>query len=239
MNGNDVCSRCYGAGYYALAVPMGHPQWGKPQPCPCQASARAERRAARLQRASSFTPQMERMTFTAFTRSRQPEAFAALQAFARNPQGWVYLGGSHGTGKTHLLSATYQTLRAAGRYPLYVYSPDLLDFLREGMHAPGASGDAYQRLTLVRECAVLLLDDLGAESETDWAAEQLQKLLDYRYRAEAPTVIASNLDPMDYPLRLASRLADTALVQHVYALGDDYRPERGDHTERTAPRERR
>jgi len=64
---------------------------------------------------------------------------------------------------------------------------------------------------------VLILDDYGAHSSTQWAEEKLFQLLNYRFNARLPTVITTN-QPMDrttatsgapsQELRILSRLLD-------------------------------
>ena len=43
-------------------------------------------------------------------------------------------------------------------------------------------------------CGLLVLDDLGKGSKTDWAVERIYMLLDYRYNHKLPTIITSNYD---------------------------------------------
>ncbi len=225
-----ACTECAGAGVYLLD--------GVVTPCECQRAAREARRRRRLLAASSFTPEMERLTFASFEDACQPDACTAIRRLLDGSedrdalgQPWVYLGGAPGTGKTHLLAASVNALQARGHDTLYVIVADLLDFIRAGFagfHAAQGSddqnqGDPQARLRLVREVAWLFLDELGKESETDYANEQVFKLLDYRYRRRLPTVIASNYPPQEFPSYLASRFGDVARCQTVFMRPKDYR----------------
>ena len=135
-------------------------------------------------------------------------------------------------GKTHLLAAAANALLAVGRAPVYVVAVDLLDYLKAAMHSRQNGDDAddsmEQRMEQARTCEVLLLDDLAAEKETDWSRERFYALLDYRYRHELPTVIASNLHPAGFPPRVASRLQDRVLCTVVMMMGEDFRLSRRD-----------
>jgi DNA replication protein DnaC len=72
---------------------------------------------------------------------------------------------------------------------------------------------------------VLLLDDLGAEKSTEWAQAQMFDLINSRYLAEKPLVIASNLTPAQIGGRVGSRLGDRHLTTMVSVGVSDYRRE--------------
>jgi DNA replication protein DnaC len=160
------------------------------------------------------------MSFGNFRQDRQPDAYAAAAAFACEPaRSWLVLEGAVGTGKTHLLAAIVNRLLTSAWHPVYAVMPDLLRHLREGFD----SGDHAQRWRDVKEAEVLLLDDYGAEQQTDWGNETLFVLLDYRWAMALPTVVATNLKPADMPPRIASRLHDLARSRVVRMRGGDYR----------------
>ena len=47
--------------------------------------------------------------------------------------------------------------------------------------------------TRCRECDLLVLDDFGSERTTDFVLEELERIVDWRYRAMKPTAVATNL----------------------------------------------
>jgi len=47
--------------------------------------------------------------------------------------------------------------------------------------------------TRCRECDLLILDDFGSERTTDFVLEELERVVDWRYRAMLPTAVATNL----------------------------------------------
>jgi len=187
--------------------------------CDCQREQDRRRIWDRARRASNLTPEMERMTFASFRRERNLEAAELLWRWAQQPSGWIVLMGPPGTGKTHLLAALANRLMTTDNRALYVIAPELLRFLRTGI----GTGDMERRFDQAREVDVLLLDDLGAEQQTEWAEEQFYLLLDHRYRSQAPTVIATNLKPHDLPMRIRSRMQDRAFSQVIVMDGEDYR----------------
>jgi DNA replication protein DnaC len=53
-----------------------------------------------------------------------------------------------------------------------------------------------------------LLDDLGAENDTEWAVEKLTRLVDYRHRNRKLLVVATNLSADETGEKLTPRVAD-------------------------------
>jgi DNA replication protein DnaC len=47
--------------------------------------------------------------------------------------------------------------------------------------------------TRCRQCDLLVLDDFGSERTTDFVLEELERIVDWRYRAMVPTAVATNL----------------------------------------------
>ncbi|MEW5826661.1 MAG: DnaA/Hda family protein [Candidatus Bipolaricaulota bacterium] len=77
-----------------------------------------------------------------------------------------------------------------------------------------------------RECDLLALDDLGAERVTDFVLEELERIVDWRYRTLRPTAVATNLKSTTeigakYGQRALSRWA--AACELVTVLGSDRR----------------
>lgn len=223
-----ACPICKGAGYVRADVPYGHPQFGKPIACACKEAEWVQRRRRQLVAMSNLAALGDK-SFATFNK-RIPgvvEAFRAAWAFAQQPTDWLLLVGPNGCGKTHLAAAIANTCLLQERSVLFVTAPDLLDHLR-ATFAP-TSTVAYDELFgRVREAEVLVIDDLGTQQPSPWAAEKLFQLLNHRYTRRLPTVITANeagLQVMD--ARIRSRLSDTGLVRAV-SLDEatDYRPHR-------------
>src|SRR6266508_6853616 len=85
----------------------------------------------------------------------------------------------------------------------------------------GGDGAADERLDALMQIDVLILDDLGAEYLTAWAAEQLFVLLNARYLSERATVLTSNDRLEALPTRVASRIAEQAQI--IWMPISDYR----------------
>ena len=228
--GGEMCPRCGGLGWYRQALPVGHPQFGVPVRCACRKAEDDAARAARAMRASNLCEEMRSLTFAGFVASRESrEAWVAMQRFAEEPAGWLVLNGGVGCGKTHLLAACANELLARGRHPLYVVVPDWLDYLRaaygDDEELGGYRADISERMLQAISADVLLLDDLGAEKRTAWTDERLEMVVNARYNAGSPMVVATNvpLEPGLVEERIASRLRDVALSRVLVLVGEDFR----------------
>jgi len=76
-----------------------------------------------------------------------------------------------------------------------------------------------------RECDLLVLDDFGSERVTDFVLEELERIVDWRYRTMKLTAVATNLDfkriTLKYGQRAMSRWA--ASCELVGVFGEDRR----------------
>jgi DNA replication protein DnaC len=228
--GTEPCPICGGTGFVRLKVPVGHPLFGKAVPCRCKREEIRERRLQRLRQASNLRF-LSHMTFDAFRTqdSGSPmisvaleEALNTARDFAEDPEGWLVFTGSYGSGKTHLAAAIANRRLERGLPVLFVVTPDLLDYLRAS-YAPNSPVSYDERFEQVRTIELLVLDDLGTQNATPWAAEKLYQLLNYRYNAGLPTVITTNQSIEGMDPRLSSRLRHEGLVKMVPMYQPDYR----------------
>ena len=134
-----------------------------------------------------------------------PEMSAALaqcRKVARGEARCALLQGSFGNGKTHLAIAA---LREWGSLETgYFWKvPDWLAMVKRRSFDEGEPlGNV---LNPARANTLIVFDDLGAENQTDWAAEQLFRVLDARYDSRAPTIITSNKPLGQLDPRIVSR----------------------------------
>ena len=173
---------------------------------------------------------LERMRFdtfephgTANERHKLTTARQAARAFAHTPQGWLVLCGPHGAGKTHLAVAI--TGELSGRHNVYfVRVQQLMYRLQSSFQSAGDSQETFD--TLFRAAAdaeVLILDDLGAENDSEWTRATLQELLSHRYEARLPTVVTTFIVMTQQSGAIASRLCDLSISRIIHMSAPDYR----------------
>ena len=210
------------------------------QPGPGARSYPLARSRSRLTRQAGLPHpgMLRRMTFAAFNQQGNAAcddeqrhslrmAYNAAAAYAREPQGWLYLTGPRGCGKTHLAHAVAGQLLAQGHDLYYTMTITLLERLRHSFD-PDNPTTYYDLLETVKETDLLIIDDLGSEHETDWSQEKIYQLFVHRYDRELPTVITSIYDREALSGRmpyLASRLEDTALISQILITAPNYRAE--------------
>lgn len=227
----DVCPICGGIGYVRKDVPVGDPDFGKLTLCVCKQNEQNRTAQERLLRMSNLEA-FKQMTFHSFSVQGRlglgDEQIQSLQyglsqaqQYAASPRGWLVLMGTYGCGKTHLAAAVANTCVEYGMHTLFLTVPDLLDWLRYSYDATDTTFE--QRFEEIRNVGLLVLDDLGAQNATKWAAEKLFQIIDYRYSRKLPLVVTTNLSFDDLDDRIRSRLQDPDLSTRVRILAPDYR----------------
>jgi DNA replication protein DnaC len=229
--GRPDCPYCGGMGYVVPDVPPAHPDFGRARICECRADEEEARRTRALLEMSQLGALRE-CTFDSFfpegigltpTKQRNLRtAYERTLAFAHEPVGWLVLRGGYGCGKTHLAAAIANYCVEQGRRVLFVNTPDLLDHLRAA-YSPTATNSYDERFEQVRNAPILVLDDLGTQSNTEWAQEKLYQIFNHRYNARLPTIITTNEELDAVEIRIRSRMVDPGLVQIVTILAPDFR----------------
>lgn len=135
----------------------------------------------------------------------------------------LFISGSTGVGKTHLLAALAKRQLTIGcnsrtksdditqeeiSYAKFISIVNLLVMFRGTMNNQSSMTEA----SLFAEYAhaeFLFLDDLGVQKESDWVSETVYRIIDYRYANMLPTCITSNLTIAEIEkqnMRIASRI---------------------------------
>lgn len=104
----------------------------------------------------------------------------------------LIIEGPIGSGKSYLLGCIANALIEKGVHFRYIVYSDLLQQIRSSYNQDSPAADEKEILNTVQEIPVLLIDDLGTEKATDFAASTLYQIIDRRYREEKPIILTTN-----------------------------------------------
>lgn len=129
-----------------------------------------------------------------------PAAVKFLSRFDEDQGDGLYIIGVCGSGKTSLACAIAQALFEAKRRVLVTTAIDMLQEIQ----------DTFDNNTPTKEvvlkyisCSLLVIDDMGKESASDWATRTLFQILNGRYGEMRSTIITSEYEPPNLARRLS------------------------------------
>ncbi len=147
----------------------------------------------------SMPKSLRSATFEAMTTDDYQDRYEAIQkslqfinAYSQDRKSYhkgLYLHGQFGVGKTHILAALVNTLAERGVKSTLVHYPELLVDLKSRIR----SNTVDQRVNEIKQAEILVLDDIGAESNSEWVRDDvLAVILQYRMQEQLSTFFTSN-----------------------------------------------
>lgn len=136
----------------------------------------------------------------------------------------VYLYGTPGTGKSYLLKGVCNYYAKNGKSVSFVQVPLLIQELKQFM----TDNEYRQRIMAhLRFSDILVLDDIGAESITQWTRDEiLLPVLDERMNKKMKTYFSSNysMEELEQQYRLANKpnsaMASLRILERIRALSN-------------------
>lgn len=110
---------------------------------------------------------------------------------------------------------------------LFIYLPTFLEDIRNSYTNP--TDEFSEVLSMVRNCRLLIVDDIGAENVSEWVRERLVSLVNTRVSEGLSTIYTSNLSPAELIDRLGERVGSRIIwgAQAVHISGKDRRGNNG------------
>lgn len=153
----------------------------------------------------------------------------AWELMAQGNHGLLFYG-PPGTGKTFYACSIANALIDRGIFALVTSVPQILNF-QGGYEADGAMRSELAAADL------LVLDDLGAQRDTSFAAEKVYDVIDLRYRAGKPLIVTTNLTPAEMG---SAEIAYRRIYDRVFEMCDmRMKLDSGNHRPEAAARKRR
>jgi DNA replication protein DnaC len=144
--------------------------------------------------------------------------------YVRSPEGWFFIGGQVGCGKTHICTAIVNALMSKGRAARYMVWNEVVTGLKQ------AATDArvYEALLKNQQRAgILYIDDFfkvaKGFSVTASDINTTFKIINYRYNENLPTIISSELsiaEIIELDEALGSRIAEMTKGNDLYVAKD-------------------
>lgn len=134
----------------------------------------------------------------------------------------ILMTGGTGLGKTHLSLSIAKEVIDKGYSVVYGSVPDIFRKI-ESAHFSKKSDDSEVIFT-VKECDLLVLDDLGAEFDSPFYVSVLYDIINTRLNFGRPTVVSTNLSPQEIQSKYNDRIASRLLsMKAMYFYGNDIR----------------
>ena len=134
----------------------------------------------------------------------------------------ILMRGNTGLGKTHLSLAIAKSVTEKGYGVVYCSTPEIISEIEKEHFGKSTDNGT---LEMLKECDLIVLDDLGTEFHTSFTKTTAYNLINSRLIHRKPTIISTNLELEEleelYSGRLVSRLMGEYVIMNF--AGTDIR----------------
>lgn len=216
LKGYD-CPKCKNRGVFAQAREDGSLNMIR---CSCNTMRTYLRRLE----VSGLRDALDRYTFDTYETLEpwQKTLKETVERYAKNPRGWLLIGGQSGCGKTHLCTAVCTELIKEGKDVVYMPWREEVEKMKDFR----ISGDAKAKLKgFFMNAPILYIDDLfkcgraadGSYNPSGFDVGVAYDIINYRWAKQLPTIISTE--------RSTDELVaiDEATGSRIAELAGDYR----------------
>lgn len=120
------------------------------------------------------------------------------------PSQGLFFSGPFGVGKTYFLGAIANRLKQYNISSTMIYMPEFLRVIKDSIKDDSIN----EKVNYFKEADVLMLDDIGAETQSAWFRDEiLGSILQYRMMEQLPVFFTSNytMDQLEHQLATTTR----------------------------------
>lgn len=107
---------------------------------------------------------------------------------------------------------------------LYIYLPTFLDDLRFSYNEE-PDPEFMEVLSMMKNCKLLIMDDIGAEKSSEWVNERLLSIINTRIMKGLSTIYTSNMSLIEQEEHVGKRIASRIIgsTKEIHLTGADKR----------------
>lgn len=180
---------------------------------------------------SLISKDLEKATFENFKARNDSQAYGKkvserfVDVFDTDEPRNILFHGSFGLGKSHLAKSIADGVIANGKHAIFISVPKLLRKIKS-TYSNDSEINEDKIIQVLESVDLLVLDDLGAEKQTDWTAERIFDIIDTRQGMS--TVYTTNFTPEDLIQKVGERNFSRVVNRETTVIeikGDNYRLE--------------
>lgn len=160
----------------------------------------------------------KKKTFQNYDRSINNQAFNQAVDFVKafpNGPGLLFIGGV-GVGKTHLAAAIVNSLNKMLYNTYFGNVVDIMSFIKSTYNKNSSLTESEAINIMTKEIDLLVIDDLGKESNSDHNLALLYTIINKLYENEKSIVITTNYGALDLNNKLGER--GNAIVSRISSM---------------------